>query len=201
MGRRGNSNYSILFDVEFETKQVRAELEKIQKNFKPLKLDVDVDTKEATDGVKRLEQSMGDAQLTFNAANEVFRTTIDVITSMAEQVYELDGALTEFKKISDLSGQALDDYVVKLQKMGNQVARTGSEMVDAAGQFRKNGFNDEDAATLGLVASKFQNVADDAVSAGDAASFIISQMTAFDIGAESAEHIIDAVYFCWPQTG
>lgn len=132
MGRRGNSNYSILFDVEFETKQVRAELEKIQKNFKPLKLDVDVDTKEATDGVKRLEQSMGDAQLTFNAANEVFRTTIDVITSMAEQVYELDGALTEFKKVSNLSGQALDDYVVKLQKMGNQVARTGSEMVDAS---------------------------------------------------------------------
>lgn len=60
-------------------------------------------------------------------------------------------------------------------------------------EFRKNGFNDSDAATLGTIAAKFQNVADEAISAGDAASFIISQMTAFDIGAESAEHIIDAV--------
>lgn len=60
-------------------------------------------------------------------------------------------------------------------------------------EFRKNGFNDSDAAILGTIAAKFQNVADEAISAGDAASFIISQMVAFDIGAESAEHIIDAV--------
>ena len=39
----------------------------------------------------------------------------------------------------------------------------------------------------------YQNVADEAISAGDAASFIISQMVAFDIPAENAQHIIDAV--------
>lgn len=66
-------------------------------------------------------------------------------------------------------------------------------MLQSATEFRKNGFNDSDAATLGTIAAKFQNVADEAMSAGEAASFIISQMTAFDIGAESAEHIIDAV--------
>ena len=60
-------------------------------------------------------------------------------------------------------------------------------------EFRKNGFNDEDAAQLGLVATMYQNVADEAISAGDAASFIISQMVAFDIPAENAQHIIDAV--------
>lgn len=60
-------------------------------------------------------------------------------------------------------------------------------------EFRKNGFNDEDAATLGLVATTFQNVADEAISAGDAASFIISQMVAFGIEAENAGHVIDSV--------
>lgn len=66
-------------------------------------------------------------------------------------------------------------------------------MLEAATEFRKNGFNDEDAATLGLVASTFQNVADEAISAGDSASFLISQMTAFDIAAEDAGHIADSV--------
>ena len=66
-------------------------------------------------------------------------------------------------------------------------------MIEAATEFRKNGFNDEDAAQLGLVATMYQNVADEAISAGDAASFIISQMVAFDIPAENAQHIIDAV--------
>lgn len=60
-------------------------------------------------------------------------------------------------------------------------------------EFRKNGFNDEDAAQLGQIASMYQNVSDEAISASDSASFIIAQMTAFDIEAENAIHIIDAV--------
>lgn len=39
----------------------------------------------------------------------------------------------------------------------------------------------------------YQNVSDEAISAGDSASFIIAQMVAFGIEAENAEHIIDAV--------
>lgn len=39
----------------------------------------------------------------------------------------------------------------------------------------------------------YQNVSDEAISAGDSASFIIAQMTAFGIEAENASHIIDAV--------
>ena len=60
-------------------------------------------------------------------------------------------------------------------------------------EFRKNGFNDEDAAQLGQIASMYQNVSDEAISASDSASFIIAQMTAFGIEAENASHIIDAV--------
>ena len=93
MGRRGNSNYSILFDVEFETKQVEQALQQVKRNMKSPKLELD--TKGAQDSVEKLGKSMEDVQLTFNAANEVFGTTIDVIKTMAEQVYELDSALTE----------------------------------------------------------------------------------------------------------
>lgn len=66
-------------------------------------------------------------------------------------------------------------------------------MVEAATEFRKNGFNDDDSAILATVASKFSNVADEAISAGESASFIISQMIAFNIEAENAESIIDKV--------
>ena len=67
-------------------------------------------------------------------------------------------------------------------------------------EFRKNGFNDEDAAQLGQIALMYQNVADEAISAGDSASFIISQLIAFGdtmegftSEAEKAQHVIDAV--------
>ena len=60
-------------------------------------------------------------------------------------------------------------------------------------EFRKNGFNDSDAATLAKTATVFQNVSDEAISAGESASFIISQMIAFGIEAENAQSIIDKV--------
>ena len=60
-------------------------------------------------------------------------------------------------------------------------------------EFRKSGFGDEDAANLALVATMYQNVADESISAADSAGFIIAQMKAFNIEAEDATHIIDAV--------
>ena len=67
-------------------------------------------------------------------------------------------------------------------------------------EFRKNGFNDEDAAQLGQIALMYQNVSDEAISAGDSASFIIAQLTAFgdsmtefSTAGDKATHIINAV--------
>ena len=60
-------------------------------------------------------------------------------------------------------------------------------------EFRKSGFSDEDAASLALVTTMYQNVADESISAADSAGFIIAQMKAFNIEAEDATHIIDAV--------
>ena len=66
-------------------------------------------------------------------------------------------------------------------------------MLEASTEFRKNGFNDQDAATLGTLAAQFQNVSDEAITAGDSASFIISQMIAFGVEADNASSIIDSV--------
>lgn len=73
-------------------------------------------------------------------------------------------------------------------------------MLQATTEFRKNGFNDEDAAQLGQIASMYQNVSDEMISAGDSAGFIISQLVAFgdslsgfSTEAEKATHIINAV--------
>lgn len=65
-------------------------------------------------------------------------------------------------------------------------------MVQAASTFRKSGFNDDDAATLAEVAATFQNVADTALSADDAAASIISQLRAYGKTAEWATHVVDA---------
>ena len=109
-------------------------------------------------------------------------------------VKEFDSALVEFRKVSDLAGESLTKYVAKLAEMGEVTGSTMQSMVEAATQFRKSGFSDEDSAKLASIAEKYRNIADEEVSAADSASFIISQMKAFNIEASQTEHIIDAVF-------
>lgn len=66
-------------------------------------------------------------------------------------------------------------------------------MVNAATEFVKAGYSEDDAATLGYIASMYSNVADEEVAVGEAANFMIAQMAAFNIEAEDSMHIIDAV--------
>ena len=54
------------------------------------------------------------------------------------------------------------------------------------------GYSDQESLQLGKVATMFQNIADTAISAGDSASFVNSQMKAFNMTAQDAQHIIDA---------
>lgn len=60
-------------------------------------------------------------------------------------------------------------------------------------EFIKSGYSEEDSATLARVATLYQNIADSEMTAGDSASFVISQMKAFGIEASDAESVIDKV--------
>lgn len=123
-----SSTYSISVDVDLNLKDIQNQL-KSQK----YKLDADTsgirrgsqDMRDASNSADKLKNSGNDLSLTYQVANDVFRRSIQVISSMVEQVRELDAAVTEFKKVSDLSGSSLDAYVDKLTKAGQSVARTG----------------------------------------------------------------------------
>lgn len=54
------------------------------------------------------------------AINEVIQLTQEAV----QTIKEFDDALTEMKKVTDLSGEALDNYTKKLGELGETVART-----------------------------------------------------------------------------
>ena len=75
----------------------------------------------------------------FGAVTAVIRGVTSGIGDMVRNVYELDGALTEFKKVSDLSGKGLEEYTSQAYETGRTVAKTGTEMIQAATEFKKAG--------------------------------------------------------------
>lgn len=123
------TNYSIIVGAELDLKKIKEQLKEVSSNGVDLKVHGAAQGKKEIDDVtkstRQLNETGQDLELTFNVAHEVFSKFLSVIKDMAGQVYELDAALTEFKKVSDLSGSALDDYVDKLSQLGQEVGRTG----------------------------------------------------------------------------
>ena len=123
------TNYSIIVDAELDLKKIKEQLKEVASSGVDLKVHGAAQGKKEIDDVtkstRQLNETGQDLELTFNVAHEVFSKFLSVVKDMAGQVYELDAALTEFKKVSDLSGSALDDYVDKLSQLGQEVGRTG----------------------------------------------------------------------------
>ena len=123
------SNYSIIVDAELDLKKIKEQLKEVASNGVDLKVHGAAQGKKEIDDVtkatRKLNETGQDLELTFNVAHEVFSKFLSVVKDMAGQVYELDAALTEYKKVSDLTGSALDDYVDKLSQLGQEVGRTG----------------------------------------------------------------------------
>lgn len=131
------NDYTVILNTKLDISQIQKDLAALQKQLESKKIDLSglnnsvVINQTANaianvvDNSEKAKKSTDDLSLSFQAANEIFSKTIDIISSMAQQVLELDTALTEFRKVSDLSGQALDNYVGKLTEMGSTVARTG----------------------------------------------------------------------------
>ena len=68
----------------------------------------------------------------FGAVTSVIRGVTSGFADMVQNVFELDAALTEFKKVSNLTGKELEKYTDQAYKAGRETARTGTEMIDAA---------------------------------------------------------------------
>ena len=118
-----NTDYSILAKVVLDLNNIQSQLNKASKSVK-----FDVDTKSfdgVVSGANKASEAVNDLGLTFNVANEMFTKSIDLIGDFVDQVYTMNGAITEFKKVSDLRGSGLDSYVQSLSEMGKTVARTG----------------------------------------------------------------------------
>lgn len=141
-------------------------------------------------------QGMGDIVTKvgkFMVATTILGGFTTAVYSTVDSVLKLDKAMTELSKVSDLSGESLEKFKQQAYEVGIEIGRTGTEVIQATTEFAKAGFGSQDALMLGKVATLYQNIADEEISAGDAASFLISQMKAFNISAADSESIIDAV--------
>ena len=141
-------NYSILVGIKLDTSDVQKQLDAIKGREIKVKVSVEgneelketaeimgqlpkrsktikEETDKTTDSIKDQADEVEKLGLTYQQANAIMSKSVEIIGMMVDSVFSLDDALTSFKKVSDLSGQSLDNYVEKLTQMGLEVGRTG----------------------------------------------------------------------------
>ena len=158
---------------------------------------VSSDLKGTSRSAEHLGQSFADIVKkvgTFYLASVPIQMMQDAVLGAIDTIKEFDDALTEFKKVSDLSGESLDNYTKKLGELGTELGRTRTEMISSAQEFVKSGYSEEDSAKLARVSEMYRNVADAELTSAESAGFIISQMKAYgDETEDFAMHTINAI--------
>lgn len=118
--------WKINVGVKLDTSKIQSDLNKaLQSKSTTVKVKTDGSMSKLTGETNRLNQSTQDVINTYQVFSQILNKSVEAIKSMASATIELDSAMTQFKKVSDLSGKSLDSYVNNLTKVGQSVARTG----------------------------------------------------------------------------
>lgn len=99
-------------------------------------------------------EGMGRKIQSVNGVFQAMKNVVVNVSQLLEPLLEFEDALTELKKVSSLSSEELDTYTKKLGELGKEVGKSRAEMTDAATEFVKSGFSEDDAAVLARVAAQ-----------------------------------------------
>lgn len=172
----------------------KADFSKLQRKFSNIALQVKSSGSLYTGFFNGLKSGIKDAFeniLRYQLAYKVIDQVISSFESMVNAVADLDKKLTEFNKVADLTSDKLLEFSDRAFDAADEVGRTGSDMIEAATEFKRAGYSLEDSLDMGKSALLMTNVADGITQTSDAASTLIAVLKGFNINESDIVTIVD----------
>ena len=141
-------------------------------------------TNSLSDRIKRYFQ--------FNVVSDAVQLMKRGIREVVETVGELDSSLVELQKVSDLTGDSLEDVTNRAFAMGNTLARTGKDVIDAVTTAKRAGYDMEESFKLGEQALVMTNVAENIKSVEDASGSLVAVLRGYGMEVDKVTHLVDA---------
>ncbi len=197
----GNRDAAAQYDAELKKIIIdlqncnnKTDLTKLQQQFKQIQVQTQA-TNSASQGffgnLKSQVKSSIATMLKYQLAYMIIQKTIQAIKSMTKAVCELDATLTEFNKVADLSTEQLEEFADKAFEAADKIGRTGKDMIEAATEFKRAGYDLEQSLEMGNAALVMTNVADGINQTSDAAGTLISVLKGFNISDADIMSIVD----------
>ena len=142
------------------------------------------------DTLKKGWEKFGGWSLVTRSMMAAYRTIKNMVTA----VKELDAAMTELKKVTDLSEQSYENYLQTATQMSQRIGATLADTVNATADFARLGYDIVDSSALAEAALVYKNVGDGIEDISEASESIISTIKAFEkfgVTASDAMSIVD----------
>lgn len=108
-------------------------------------------------------------------------------------VSNLDHAMTNLRKVTDETENTYNNFLDGAAEKARQLGTSISDYVESTADWAQSGYSLEDSDKLSYIATLYKNVGDGIQSAADASTYLISTLQGFNLAAEDAEHVVDAI--------
>lgn len=177
---------------ELEAKEFKSEMSKIGAGVTSASIQI----KTAGEATQSLGSKLASLSTKFGAwlgITQIMMTGARLIKAMISNVAELDSAMTELKKVTDLSQESYKNYLNTATSMAKKVGASLSDTVNATADFARLGYNITDSAALAEAALVYKNVGDGIEDISEASESLISTIKAFEQFGVSAKNAMDIV--------
>jgi len=126
---------------------------------------------------------------TWLVAGTVIFGSQQAIQSMVDNVFELDKAMIELKKVTDETSKSYNSFTDNAFDTAKRLGTGVATFVNQTAEWAKAGYNLKEAAKLAESSTVFQNVAN--IDSSESVGVMISAMKAFNIESEKSIDIVD----------
>lgn len=166
-----------------ELKKIELEFKKIQSSARAMNLTGFT----FTDSIKKGIGSF----TTWLPATSVVMGGVNAFRDMYKEVVELNKVQVELAKVSDLSVNGLVNVTKEAYELGNTVAKTGTQVLDAVTEFKRAGYELNSSMDMAKSALVMTNVAEGITKTSEAAGTLISVLKGFKMSDSDIMSIVD----------
>ena len=120
-----------------------------------------------------------------------FMLVVNGVKKMIESVKELDLAMTELKKVTDLTSVGYENFYQNAANAATQIGASVSDTVNATADFARLGYDVSDALQLAEASIIYKNVGDGITDISQSTESLISTIKAFKLEATDAMTVVD----------
>ena len=117
----------------------------------------------------------------------------DALRIVYQNVVEIDTALIELRKVSELSGKSLEKYMGRAAEQAQNLGVSISDYIGSTADWKRLGYSDEDAENMATYSTLLKNVGDGIDDVNTSSSYLISTLQGFGLLAKDAESVVDQI--------